>query len=75
VGVGGSGKQSLTRLASSIVDYKVVQIELTKSYDKFAWKEDIKRLVKLAGSPIYPVALSIHSTPLSAYTALLLALT
>ena len=43
VGVGGSGKQSLTRLSAFIqrMDYK--QIELVKNYSEKDLKEDIKK--------------------------------
>ncbi|KAI8907759.1 dynein heavy chain and region D6 of dynein motor-domain-containing protein [Powellomyces hirtus] len=49
VGVGGTGKQSLTRLACHISDYQCIQIELTRTYGHVEWREDIKRLYRLAG--------------------------
>ena len=49
IGIGGSGRQSLARLASYICEYKVFQIEVTKTYRLTEFRDDLRRLYFQAG--------------------------
>jgi dynein heavy chain len=46
VGVGGSGRSSMARLAASINQFSTFNIEITKSYRQKEWYEDIKKMLR-----------------------------
>ncbi|XP_054276499.1 dynein axonemal heavy chain 6-like [Macrosteles quadrilineatus] len=50
VGVGGMGKQSLTKLAAHLNGYRCSQIELTGSYDYNSFHEDLRKMCFSAGA-------------------------
>ena len=49
VGVGGSGKQSLSRLSSFICNYSTTQIMISQSYGIPDLKEDLQKMYKKSG--------------------------
>uniref|UniRef100_A0A8C9V6G4 Dynein axonemal heavy chain 7 n=1 Tax=Scleropages formosus TaxID=113540 RepID=A0A8C9V6G4_SCLFO len=49
VGIGGSGRQSATKLGTFINDYDLFQIEITKNYGIPDWKDDLKKVMLKAG--------------------------
>lgn len=54
--MGGSGRQSLSRLATFIANYKIFQIEVVKGYGMQNWREDAKVCLMLAGIEDKPVS-------------------
>ncbi|XP_065670290.1 dynein axonemal heavy chain 12 isoform X3 [Hydra vulgaris] len=59
VGMGGSGRQSLCKLAAAISSFKIFQIEVSKNYGIVEWREDLKKLLKMAGGQDQPTAFII----------------
>lgn len=62
VGVGGSGRQSLTRLSTFIVDFEIKQIEISKNYTMNEWREDMKDVLRLAGTGARPLVFLFSDT-------------
>jgi dynein heavy chain len=49
LGVGGSGRQSLTKLATYMNNYKLYQIEVVKGYNMTNWRDNLKFALLQAG--------------------------
>nr|XP_055054184.1 LOW QUALITY PROTEIN: dynein axonemal heavy chain 2 [Misgurnus anguillicaudatus] len=62
VGIGGSGRQSLTRLAAFICKFTVFQVEVTKQYRKQEFRDDIKKLYRLTGVENKPTVFLFNDT-------------
>ncbi|XP_034551682.1 dynein heavy chain 2, axonemal-like [Notolabrus celidotus] len=62
VGVGGSGRQSLSKMAAFICEYQVFQVEVTKQYRKLEFREDIKKLYRLTGVDDKPTVFLFSDT-------------
>ncbi|XP_077117756.1 dynein axonemal heavy chain 2 [Ranitomeya variabilis] len=65
IGIGGSGRQSLARLAAYICDYKVFQLEVTRGYRRQEFREDIKKLYRLAGVEGRPTVFLLTDTQIT----------
>ena len=49
IGVGGSGKQSLTRLAAFVAGFQCLQVEVTAGYGVSDFRDDLKSMLLAAG--------------------------
>ena len=50
VGVGGSGKQSLTKMSAFIAGHRIFQVTMTRTYNTTNFVEDLKNLFKSCGT-------------------------
>ncbi|XP_060076356.1 dynein axonemal heavy chain 1-like, partial [Ylistrum balloti] len=62
LGMGGSGRQSLTRLAAHMSDFECFQIELAKNYGINEWREDLRKVMMKAGLENKPVVFLFSDT-------------
>lgn len=62
IGIGGSGRRSLTKLAAFIREYSVFQIRVSQNYGIADFREDLKTLYKSTGVNNKPVLFLFSDT-------------
>lgn len=62
VGVGGSGRKSVSKLGAYVADLKTFSIEITKNYRVFEFHEDLKMLYRQAGVENKPTLFLMDDT-------------
>jgi len=62
LGVGGSGRQSLTKLATYISTFKLFQIEISKGYNINEWRDNLKQCLFIAGLQNKPIVFLFNDT-------------
>jgi dynein heavy chain len=68
LGVGGSGRQSLSKLAIFMEDYEIYQIELSKNYGIQEWHDDLKHIMMGAGLEEKSIVFLISDTQIVSET-------
>lgn len=49
IGLGGTGRQSLSRLAAALCDHREVSLETSRGYAEAQWRDDLRALLLQAG--------------------------
>ncbi|KAM9311612.1 dynein axonemal heavy chain 3-like [Gastrophryne carolinensis] len=56
IGIGGTGRQSATKLSAFMSDIELHQVSIQKSYTVSEWRDDLKKVLRAAGQNGTPTA-------------------